>query len=52
MGNRALDLKLAPVLHALLREQGVTRAARELGMSQSALSSALARLREALGDPL
>jgi len=52
MDIRSLDLNLLPVLHALLREQGVTRAARELGMSQSALSSALARLREALGDPL
>ena len=49
---RAIDLNLLPVLDALLRHRSATRAARELDMSQSALSSALARLRTLLGDEL
>ena len=48
----AIDLNLLVVLRALLRERHVTRAARELGLSQSAASHALARLRELYGDPL
>lgn len=47
-----LDLNLLVVLDALLRERHVTRAATALGMSQSAASHALARLRDQLGDPL
>jgi DNA-binding transcriptional LysR family regulator len=47
-----LDLNLALVLHALLAERSVSRAARRLGLSQSATSHALARLRSALDDPL
>src|SRR5512143_3358639 len=47
-----LDLNLALVLDALLTERSVTRAAKRLGLSQSATSHALARLRDALGDPL
>jgi DNA-binding transcriptional LysR family regulator len=47
-----LDLNLALVLHALLTEGSVSRAAKRLGLSQSATSHALARLRTALGDPL
>jgi DNA-binding transcriptional LysR family regulator len=47
-----LDLNLLKVLDALLREQHVSRAAQALHLSQPATSSALARLREALGDPL
>ncbi len=47
-----LDLNLLVVLDALLREQNVTRAAERLHMSQPATSTALARLRKALGDPL
>lgn len=39
-------------LVALVDERSVTRAARRLGTSQSALSHALARLRRRLGDPL
>lgn len=49
---RAFDLNLVPVLDALLRHQNVTMAARELDMSQSAVSAALARLRTLLGDDL
>jgi LysR family nod box-dependent transcriptional activator len=37
---------------ALLEERSVTRAARRLHVTQSAMSAALKRLREALGDPL
>lgn len=48
----ALDLNLLVVLDALLRERHVTRAAAQLGVSQSAASHALARLRSQLGDPL
>lgn len=52
MDIRSIDLNLIPVLDALLRQRSATLAARELDMSQSALSSALARLRRLLGDEL
>lgn len=52
MEIRSVDLNLLPVLDALLRHRSVSVAARELDMSQSALSSALARLRALLGDEL
>ena len=48
----SVDLNLAVVLHAVLAEQSVSRAAKRLGLSQSATSHALARLRDALGDRL
>jgi DNA-binding transcriptional LysR family regulator len=47
-----LDLNLVLALDALLAERHVTRAAARLGVSQSAASHALARLRDVLGDPL
>lgn len=46
------DLNLLEALDALLRELSVTRAAAQLGISQSAMSHKLARLRELFGDPL
>lgn len=46
------DLNLLRVLDVLLTERSVTRAGRRLGLSQSAVSHALARLRLALGDEL
>jgi DNA-binding transcriptional LysR family regulator len=49
---RTLDLNLLVALDALLAERNVTRAAARLHLSQSATSAALARLREAFGDPL
>lgn len=49
---RRLDLNLLPVLEALLRTGSVTQAAAELHLSQPAVSHALSRLRQALGDPL
>lgn len=47
-----LDLNLLPVLDALLSEGSVSRAAAMLGITQSAMSHALRRLREYFGDPL
>lgn len=47
-----LDLNLLPALEALLKRRNVTEAAREVGLSQPAMSRALARLRDVLGDPL
>lgn len=47
-----LDLNLLVVLDALLQELNVTRASRRMGTNQSTLSSALARLRKLLDDPL
>jgi DNA-binding transcriptional LysR family regulator len=46
------DLNLLPVFVALMEERNVTRAAERLGMTQPALSNALARLRDTLKDPL
>jgi DNA-binding transcriptional LysR family regulator len=46
------DLNLLEALDALLREQNVTRAAALVGISQSAMSHKLARLRDVFGDPL
>lgn len=48
----AVDLNLLVVLRALLQQRHVTRAAREVGLSQSATSHALSRLRDLYGDPL
>jgi DNA-binding transcriptional LysR family regulator len=50
IGN--LDLNLLLVFESLLSERNVTRAARRLGRTQSAVSAALRRLRQSLGDPL
>lgn len=46
------DLNLLVTLDVLLTEGSVARAARRLRLSPSAMSRALARLREATGDPL
>jgi DNA-binding transcriptional LysR family regulator len=46
------DLNLLVTLDAVLAEGSVTGAARRLGLSPSAMSRALARLRETTGDPL
>jgi DNA-binding transcriptional LysR family regulator len=47
-----VDANLFVVLHALLETGHVGRAARRLGLSPSATSHALSRLRGLLGDPL
>ncbi|MBR0673339.1 LysR family transcriptional regulator [Neoroseomonas soli] len=48
----APDLNLLATLDVLLAEGSVARAARRLRLSPSAMSRALARLRETTGDPL
>lgn len=47
-----LDARSLEVFVTVLRENSVSRAADALGMSQSAVSHTLERLRRALGDPL
>lgn len=47
-----IDLHLIRVLHTVLTERSVSRAAIKLGMYQPAVSAALKRLRELAGDPL
>lgn len=48
----SLDLNLLVVFDAILKDRNVTVAARHVGLSQPAMSSALARLRKTFGDPL
>lgn len=52
MDASGIDLNLLRVMQAVDQEGSVTRAAQLLGLSQPAVSNALARLRRALGDPL
>lgn len=52
MDLRSFDLKLLLVLDALLREGSTVKAGERVGLSQPAVSAALARLRHALDDPL
>ncbi len=52
MHLRELDANLVVILDALLLEASVTKAAERLGRSPSAVSHALARLREVFSDPL
>ncbi|MDJ0392494.1 LysR family transcriptional regulator [Rhodococcus sp. G-MC3] len=48
----SLDLNLLVSLDALLQNRSVTKSAQQLGLSQPALSAALARLRRHFGDEL
>ena len=56
MRDRALfdkiDLHLIRILHTVLTERSVSRAAVRLGMYQPAVSASLKRLRDLSGDPL
>ena len=52
MNVRDVDLNLLRVFDAVLREGGVTPAASILGLTQPAVSNALARLRKLFGDAL
>jgi len=52
MHFRGLDLNLLVALDALLDQQSVSAAARQLHLSQPAVSSALGRLRRHFGDKL
>lgn len=47
-----IDLNLLVVFDRLLKERRVSRVAEQLGVSQPAVSNALAKLRRALGDEL
>jgi DNA-binding transcriptional LysR family regulator len=52
MGWNAFDLNLLVVFDAIMQEKTLTRAGQRLGMSQPAVSHALARLRHTLKDEL
>ncbi len=52
MNLNAIDVNLLVTLDVLLREESVTKAAKVLGLSQSAVSHALGRLRELFEDQL
>ena len=49
---RKIDLNLLVALEAVLEERNLTRAAERIGMTQPAMSGALARLRKLIGDDL
>lgn len=52
MDFRGIDLNLLVAFNALMNERNVTRAATQVGVSQPAMSAALSRLRNLIGDPL
>jgi DNA-binding transcriptional LysR family regulator len=52
MNFRTLDLNLLRVFDEVMAEGNLTRAANTLAMTQPAVSNALKRLRDSLGDPL
>ncbi|MFM8823590.1 MAG: LysR family transcriptional regulator, partial [Limnohabitans sp.] len=49
---RTLDLNLLRVFDEVMAERSLTKAARNLSITQPAVSNALRRLRESLGDEL
>ena len=48
----SIDLNLLVVFDAIVKDRNVTLAASRVGLSQPAMSSALARLRKTFNDPL
>jgi len=52
MDIKGIDLNLLFVFEALMAAKQLSRAAKEIGLSQPAMSGALARLRETFKDPL
>ncbi len=52
MSLRTLDLNLLRVFDEVMKERSLTRAAGKLAMTQPAVSNAISRLRDALGDEL
>src|SRR5450631_2711620 len=52
MNLKSVDLNLLVAFDALMSERSVSRAAAKLGITQSALSHALKRLRAMFADPL
>ena len=52
MDIRSIDLNLLVAFDAMVEHRSVTRSAEALGLSQPAMSAAVARLRKLFGDPL
>ncbi len=52
MDIRSIDLNLLLVFDAMIEHRSVTRAAEAIGLSQPAMSAAVARLRRLFDDPL
>jgi DNA-binding transcriptional LysR family regulator len=52
MDIRRVDLNLLVAFDSMVEHRSVTRAAEALGLSQPAMSAAVARLRKLFGDPL
>jgi DNA-binding transcriptional LysR family regulator len=52
MNLRSIDLNLLVIFDALISEQSITGAAKKIGISQSAMSHALRRLRQTFNDDL
>lgn len=52
MNLSSIDLNLVYIVTVALEERSATRAARKLGLTQSAVSNALSRARELFRDPL
>src|SRR5579859_5304064 len=52
MNLRQVNLNLLVALHALMTQRNVTRAAEAVGLTQSAMSGELRRLRALFGDQL
>ena len=52
MELKDIDLNLLVVMQQMFKTRSVSRVAEQLGLSQPAVSNALARLRKLLGDPL
>lgn len=52
MNLSSVDINLLVAFNALVRERNVTLAANRIGLSQPAMSNALARLRKLFNDPL
>jgi DNA-binding transcriptional LysR family regulator len=50
MNLRSIDLNLLVVFDALMAEKSITRAARKVGITPSAMSHALRRLRDTFND--
>jgi len=52
MNLQSIDLNLLLVFEALMEERNVTRAAKRIGLSQPAMSNALAGLQRTFNDQL
>jgi DNA-binding transcriptional LysR family regulator len=52
MNLRSIDLNLLVIFDALMAERNITRAARKIGITPSAMSHALRRLRDTFNDEL